>query len=569
MPTRTGSDYGKVLGALCLLYIGAILFAQLSLIVDPSYLHEQQRSLFRYHQVADPGLFAGDYIAYVISAFPRPHLYEWATRLWLWAGGDLVVLHRLLPLVCWLAFLAGMAVAARRLGDRITMLAAVAVAVAQPVYLHQIAGASPHAFGFPLLIWGLVALLHGSVRGLALATLLASLLYTAMAPVLGLLLTWQVFVMQGFLRLANPDRLKALLLLAGTAALSLWLLYLSLGQPEGLGTPLAPLQQADVYPENGPDGPYLSGVFTPLLYVAGKALSQFRTTDVMLTLPVLLACGLVAAYGLLTLPRGGSARTALTGFILCSLAVGLAVYLLKPHHSYRFVLYPLFTILPLLTVTGLQNFWRRGKRFARFSNALTVAVLAPLVLAADSLEPKKFGYWFHLEAEDREVLAFAAAQPPETVFAIWPSGDSEFDFIPYLARRPLFVMIKAHFPTHDAHVLTMRARTYALIDAYLATDAAPLQGLHCRWGVDYLIVTKAHFAKDGSRPEYFAPFDARIEEIWRSHRREDFLLSDPAPELVALETASHVVVQLGAAGVAAPGKDTAACEPRVAGNPPQ
>ena len=166
------------------------------------------------------------------------------------------------------------------------------------------------------------------------------------------------------------------------------------------------------------------------------------------------------------------------------------------------------------------------------------------------------------------MVDFAAAQPRGTLFAVWPGVASELELIPYVVGRPLFVISKLHNPDSVEQLLLMRARTYALIDAYLATDAAPLRGLHCRWGVDYLIVTKAHFAKDGSRPEYFAPFDARIEEIWRSHRSEDFLLSDPAPELVALETASHVVVQLRAASGAAPGKDTAACELRAAGSPP-
>lgn len=544
--TRAGRNDGTLLAALCLLYIAAILVAQLTIMADPDYLHEQHRSLFDYHRVRDPQLFPHDYIAHVISAFPRPYLYDWTTRLWLQAGGDLVFLHRALAIACWLAFLIGTAVAARRLGDRITMLAAVAVAVAQPVYLFQIAASSPHAFGFPLFIWGLVALLYGSVRGLALATVLSGLFYPAATPVLGMLLAWQAFVADNVLAMAKRDRLKSVLLVSAIAAVSLWLVLQALVVPRDLGEPLAPMQQADVYPENGPEGPYLFGISSPLLYVLAKALMQF-TTPPAVTLGFLLAWGIVAAYGFFALPRGSVQRRAVAGFIVCSVAVVLMVYLVKPHHSYRFVLYPLFTILPLLLVAGLQELWRRLE-LVRFANALTVAVLAVMLAALDSLDSYKFGYWVHLEEDDRAVLDFAAAQPPDTLFAIWPQGGSGVEFIPYLARRPLLVLIKAHFPTHDRHVLAMRKRMNDLIDAYLATDPAPLRELACRWGVDYLVAEKAHFADSQNRPRYFAPFDARIEAIWRRHRPEDFLLSHPDPAAVVLQNERYLVLRLPQAG---------------------
>ena len=547
-PLFTGAYAGRDRVAALILagYLCVLLVVQLFYIADPAYLHEQQRSLYGYHQIQDPTLFAGDYVTQVVRAVSHPYLYDGISYLWVSAGGDLVYLHRLLPLACWLAFLAGTAVAARELGDSLSVLGALGLAAVQPLYLGQIAGSSPHAFAFPLLIWGVVALLHGSARGLMLVTVLSGLLYVAMVPLLGLLLAWQALVMGRFLQLSNLERAKVLLPLAAIGLLSLWMVLSALAPDRSLGTPLEPLQQVEVYPENGPEGAYFLGVSNPLLYVAGRALAQFRIPGTMLAAAVLLLCCLFAAYGLLSLPKGRGARKALLGFVLCSVVAGLTICLLKPYFTYRFILYPLFTILPLLTVIGLQRFCRCRSALARFSGVATAALLLPLFLAFDSFAPEKLGYATHIDGDDQRIVDFAAAQPPETMFAVWPGGDVELDFIPYLARRPVFVMFRAHFPTHDRHILKMRERMNALTDAYLATEAAPLRALHCRWGVDYLIVERAHFAPGGQRPDYFAPFDARIAEIWAGHGREDFLLSAPDPAAVVLETTAYRVIDLAA-----------------------
>jgi hypothetical protein len=173
-------------------------------------------------------------------------------------------------------------------------------------------------------------------------------------------------------------------------------------------------------------------------------------------------------------------------------------------------------------------------------------VLAVFALTLDSLDTLKLGFRWHLGREPQQLIAFAANQPPQTLFAIWPSSENALELIPYVARRPLFVMRKVHYPSYENYVQAMRKRTYALIEAYLATDQAALRTLHCRWGVDYLIVNKAHFTEDGSRPRYFAPFDDRIEEIWRGNRREDFLLRSPDAGLVALGTENFLILNLRA-----------------------
>ncbi|GAB4392203.1 MAG: hypothetical protein Tsb0032_06910 [Kiloniellaceae bacterium] len=529
-----------------MLYVCALLVGQLSFVIDSSYLHEEQRSLFRYHRLTDPSLFTGDYLASFVSAQPQPHLYEAITYLWLWAGGDLFLLHRLIPLVSWLAFLIGVAVAARRLGGTLTMAAAVCLAAAQPLYLHQIVPATPHAFAFPLLIWGFVALLYGSRGGLAAATLLSGLLYTAVTPLLGLLLAWQVLAVENALRRPFAAGLGPLILLAVTGVLSLWLVLQSLTAPAALGQPLAPMEQTDAFPENGPEGRHFAGVFDPLFYVLGLALGQFRIPGRLLAAGILFLCVAFAAYGLLRLPRGSAPRKAFVGFALSSMVLAGVVYLLQPFHVYRYILYPVFTVVPLLTVFGLQQACRQLSRLLRFPDAAVIVILFPLALAFDSVNPEKAGYRWHLGLEPQQVLAFAADQPADSLFAIWPGSGQELEMLPYIAARPLFVLEKAHVPNFIDHLLILRGRMDALIDAYLALEVSPLRALHCRWGVDYLIVDRAHFAPGGDGPEYFAPFDARIAAIRETYRPEDFLLSAPAPAAVVLETEAYRVVELAA-----------------------
>ncbi|MEQ8354221.1 MAG: hypothetical protein RH942_01680 [Kiloniellaceae bacterium] len=535
---------GRLVLAVFVLYVCAILAYQVSLMVDADYLHEEMRLLFRSYLLTDPDLFGDDYLTAFVGAFDQPLLYDWITRLWLGAGGDLVVLHRLVPLICWGVFLAGLAVAARRLGDRVTVIFVVGLAVAQPAYLYQITSALPHSFAFPLLIWAFVALLHGSILGLAALTVLSGLLYPAMAPLVGLLLAWRVVISKRIWRQDNAGRVRNLLLLAVTGAVAVWLLLGTLSGPADFGAPLEPMQDVDVYPENGPEGRHFYGVFNPFTYVAAKAFVQFNDVFGKYKLLLLVIYGLFSIYGIWALPRERGAAVAMLAMILCGLAVCLVVLALKPFHIYRFVLYPAFTVLPLLFVVGVREFCRKLLLGRGHPERASAALLILFTVSLDGFDHQKVGYWWRLNPDSRAVVSFAQDQPPRTLFAIWPGSDEILELIPYLAKRPIFVMNKAHYPTYEGHIREMRARTQALIAAYFATEASALRALHCNWGVEFLVVEKAHFSGGDVRATYFAPFDAQIEEIWRRHRPEDFLLSNPDRRLVVLETESYAILKL-------------------------
>jgi len=545
MRTKSGGYYLNLTIVAYTLLIIAISSIQLYYIIIPNYFHEEHRNLFHYYARQDSTLFANDYITSFVTAFSQPYLYDWLTWLWLWVGGDLIIWHRVLSLVCWLAFLAGVATAAQRFGDRVTMLGVVGIVIVQPIYLYQITSSLPHAFAYPLLIWAIVALVRGAEVFLALLTLLSGLLYPAVTPLIGLLLAWHVFVTQRGLRKQKSYRLRVLLV-GVTGAIAVWLIFGTLSGPDNFGAALEPSQRAAVYPENGLDGRHFYGIFYPFKYVVEKAVTQFRTPIGPYAFSILLLYCILALYGFISLRKDNATWSALLGFIVCAVTVCVAIFLLKPFLVYRFVMYPACTILPLLFVAGLQRYCRWLDRFIPYPNTVALILLALFVVTLDSADQKKIGYWWHLGEEPRRVMAFAADQPPDTLFAAWPDPEGELEFIPYVARRPLFVMHKAHYPTYEEHIIAMRGRMHALIAAYLATDVAALRRLHCDWGVDFLIVNKAHFADDDGRPRYFAPFDDQIEKIWKRNRREEFLLRAPNPSSVALETASYFILDLKA-----------------------
>lgn len=542
--SNSGRFYWSLLAGIAL-YFCVIFAYQVSLFADIDYVHLGARQLFKYHLAVDPNLLQDDYLTSYISAFDYPYLYDWMTRSWLWAGGDLTVLHRFIPLISWLLFLGGMTLAARDLGDPLTVIGTVGLTAAQPLYLLQMVPSLPHAFGFPLLIWAFVALLKRSAVGLALITMLSGLLYPAVTPLAGMLLAWQLIIVRQGWRQTNAARAKTLILLSAVGALSLWLVLDATSGPSNLGPALAPGQKADLYPENSPEGLPSLNLFSPLTYVGARAsFHQFNELFKEHFIFFLFIYISVGFYGIFAFPRGSAGRRALFAWIACSVAVCLVILALRPHFLYRFVFYPTYTVLPLLFVVGLRQFCRSFERYLRFPDFVAMILLILFVLGLDSFNPKKIGYAWHLDAQFKKVTDFAVDQPADSLFAAWPGGKNRFEWIPYVARRPLLVMIYLHQPSHERHILEMRARMNALIDAYFATETTALWTLHCTWGVDFMIIEKEFFRDDADRPTYFAPFDARIEDIWQEGRHRSFLLRDPDPALVALETKDYFIVRL-------------------------
>jgi hypothetical protein len=90
----------------------------------------------------------------------------------------------------------------------------------------------------------------------------------------------------------------------------------------------------------------------------------------------------------------------------------------------------------------------------------------------------------------------------------------------------------------------MRIRTRALIEAYYATDLAPLQRLHREHGVTHLIVESKHFEK---RPAtYFQPFNLWAKKAFDagSETNKKFEVLKQKPLLQVYDDSKNFVLDL-------------------------
>ncbi|MCH8250635.1 MAG: hypothetical protein IH913_13635 [Proteobacteria bacterium] len=503
--------------------------------------HEEWRIL--YH--LDPSRTNGkDYAGQFLGQFPQPVLYLYLTKAAVGAGVDLIIFHKLLGVLCSILLLAGGVVSGWRVGGALAAVATAVFIAAQPIYQYQLSSATPHAFAFPLLIWALACLLYDRPYWLAGLTVLSGLLYPPVSPVLGLVLAWHIAVTRKGLSGRNPDRVANVLVIAITAAISLAFLLHQLAPIEGYGATLRPGTMLDIYPENGPDGRHFSGVFHPLGFVLDNAIGQFHEAlPVLLIIAVPICIVAVAGLGFYYSRKHAELFQPLLSFIVPSAMFCAFITLLAPYVAYRFLLYPMFTILPVLFVFGLLTLCYDHRSTLRYPAAVIVAVMAPLVIALSG--PSAYSAFSPLKLDQRsgELMSYLQQLPADSLIAAWPGG-AQTSLIPYVAGRPLFVNYKAHYPTYEGHIANMRMRMFDLIDAYLAQDPQPLIDLRCRWQVDFLVADGTHFPREGVSLDYFAPFDARIKKVLSTADKPAMILRQPPADAVVFEAGRFKVLDL-------------------------
>ena len=503
--------------------------------------HEEWRIL--YH--LDPSRTSSkDYAGQFLSQFPQPVLYLFLTKAAIGAGVDLITFHKLLGVLCSILLLAGGVVSGWRVGGALAAVVTTVFIAAQPIYHYQLSSATPHAFAFPLLIWALACLLYDRPYRLAGLTMLSGLLYPPVSPVLGLVLAWHIVVTRKGLSGRNPDRVTDVLVIGITAAISLALLLHQVAPIEGYGATLRPGEMLDIYPENGPDGRHFPGVFHPLSFVLDNAIGQMHEAlPVLLIITVPICIVAVAGLGFYYSRKQAELFQPLLSFIVPSVMFCVFITLLAPYVAYRFLLYPMFTVLPLLFVFGLLTLCYGHRSTLRYPAAVIVAVMAPLILALSG--PSAYSAFSPLKLDRRssELMGYLQQLPADSLIAAWPGG-AETSLIPYVAGRPLFVNYKAHYPTYEGYIASMRMRMFDLIDAYLAQDPQPLIDLRCRWQVDFLVVDRTHFSGEGISLDYFAPFDARIEKVLSTAEKSKMILRQPPADAVVFEAGKFKVLDL-------------------------
>ena len=226
-----------------------------------------------------------------------------------------------------------------------------------------------------------------------------------------------------------------------------------------------------------------------------------------------------------------------------SLMFCILVVVLRPYVAYRFLLYPLFTVLPVLFVYGLLMICHIGQAKLKSAAVPFVAVVALFVFSFNNLDARRNGFTLQLDKSSNRLVEFVRGLPAGSLLAAWPAG-SHTDLIPYLTGRPLLVAYKAHYPSFKDHILNMRARMDDLVNAYLANEIQPLIDLRCRWQVDFMVVDRDHFLGKDTAPTYFAPFDERIAKIIDATDRSKMVLANPPTQTVVFEHGKYLVVDL-------------------------
>ena len=176
-------------------------------------------------------------------------------------------------------------------------------------------------------------------------------------------------------------------------------------------------------------------------------------------------------------------------------------------------------------------------------NSIFVALMAPLILAFSDTNGYRSFAPLRLDKPSSELMDYIQQLPADSLIAAWPGGE-QTSLIPYVAGRPLLVNYKAHYPTYEGHIVNMRARTFDLIDAYLAQDLQPLIDLRCRWQVDFLVIDRSHFSDDGDSPTYFAPFEERIETVFSTTEKSEMVLRQAPADAVVFEAGEFSVLDL-------------------------
>ncbi|MBU1909581.1 MAG: hypothetical protein KJ726_06020 [Verrucomicrobia bacterium] len=530
---------------------GPSLLEHARLARDPYLFNDDIRHwLVPFAREAQPGIRPDDYLVnyrQAMTPIGQRLFYRWSARLF-----DPAVTSKALPLVQYALLVAVMGWCAVRLGGWVCGWATLALALSSHEFLYRMVGGTARSWAFPLAALAAAALLGGSIRGLALLTILAAAFYPPMALVFGLTLLGAILPA----RIRRVEKAVVLLLTVLLSAACLWP-----NTTREYGRRLGP---ADVsaYPELGPGGRYGFDDRPPFLNVGAAVADAFGRSlqggdpAWIPTLrnrimagstygrPAILLVVIAGFFGLLTL--GGSVllarREAPVRRLLILFGASCVAYLaaawLSPalYFPQRYVIYtvPVLTLI-LLPATIRQLAGRLHPTAA--SGLVIVTTLACLALLGGH-GGGSIGLSVDAHAE-RELYQRLATLPPDSLIAGWPQG--VMNNVPWLCRRSVLLNWESHEAIHQRYADEMRRRMNALVAAYFATSLEPLARLRAEWGVTHLLVQLSHYKE--VPPVYFEPFSSEIEaahaalrergsEVRRQadrcavYRDEDFVLLD-------------------------------------------
>ena len=539
-------------GALGLLLVyGPTLLGHVRLSSDRFVFADDVRVLIHpQFRLEDPRVFPGDpAVAYFLTSLPDGYalLYR--------ALGPLLgvaALSKLLPYVLLAGTLACLGAAAHRLAGAAAVLGTLALALGSSYVLGRMVGGLPRGFALPLLAAGVLALVLGRARLLALLTVVAAGFYPAAALTLGVALTLLVALPANSRGCTAAWSLKTrAMLLGGAGALSALVLLPSFLRLRAWGTAIGPAL-VGAYPEAGPNGRFDAMDRAPFPALPRAALAPLRAAIVGDGAPLASfmdaraqASWLVPTLALLALAgcawrareRAEARRFLLLplSVVLChTLSLWVLPRLFLPE---RYVAYAVPAVALVAIPCALAGLRDRANARLRalpwLQNALVV-----LLLGAQGVSWS--GLTVHVPHAERPLYRFITHLPQATVIAAFPSETS--DSIPYLGRRAVFLSREMHMPFHTRYAALMRARARALFRAYFTSSPEVLRELRDRQGVTHLLVNRRDF---NAPPQYFAPFARDIALGFADGSAHGFAALALAPRLRVFRAGDFELLDLG------------------------
>jgi hypothetical protein len=537
---------------------------------DPWRFNDDARALiWPFLRYADPDLFRADYLAdYWLAFMPRGYRLLYALSA---PVVDPRTLSKALPYIELLITLYALLAATWVIAGPAAAWGTGALCLASDVLLWRMAGGLPRSFAFPLVALAMLAVVRGKPWCLCVLSLLGAALYFPVAVLL-------VATTAVYLLLAPPSwrgdarpwsLARRIAVLAATAALAALIVL----PTHRAGRPFGPLiYRADLaaFPEATSGGRYddldlpLPGQLPriALRYTVEPLLAPDDAWDQSVrdwsrriakrspALALGVGAALLAVFALLI---ASSAATrpllALFGSAVGLYALGLALWprLLLPARYLTYSL-PLLTVVVLpAALAALVRQQRLLRAHRHVSTLLVVAIIALFILVAGGRGPGSVGLTKAIPQPQRPLYAFLATLPDDALIAGWPNDI--IDNVPYLSARRVLGGYETHQAFHTGETLEMRRRMEALIEAYFATEPAPLLRLQRELGVTHLLVNRDHYGR--KTPTYFKPFDTAIARAAQPTTMAPETLRQ-VPTAAVFEVGPFIVLDLQRVGHAGP-----------------
>lgn len=551
--------------ALLALLFGRTLVQQVEFASGPYNLNDDIRIVNYYFlRYADPTLFTQDILGrYHTGGTSELYraLYFVVAKVGLWDE-----FTRYMPFVLLAICLFGIAAAARAIGGPAAAFVSLALCLSSPLMISRIAGVLPRAFAFPILAWMAAALVRGRIRTIAVLTIVGAGFYPVIT-VIGLLVLGIVLFLYPTEDRGQAStwsfRRRVVWLTVTTLTCALLTVPFALRMSE-YGHAITPAEIGE-FPEAGPGGRHdlvTTPPYAPLTKAcervangairgAGPALiealrdpvrSNLRLHNTLrewLAYVTVLGAALAGLRGNLALRRLAALAAAVGMAYL--VALPLAPRLVVPE---RYTLYGVPVLVVLVVSSFILGFlpaaWRKMRSGLVGTRALAILTCGIVVLGVfGGRGDIKGGLGTFISAEDKPLFTFVARLPSTVLIAGWPQGT--MDSLSVATRRTPFLSRELHVPYHSEMTLLMRKRMNALIEAYFATDPAPLIRLHREFGVSHLLVEPS---KLESTPRYFRPFQPATVRAQARARARGYEVERQFERCSQFRNEKHVLLDL-------------------------